>query len=64
MYELRASERQSGWMTIATFETLEEAKEEFKNQIENDVKEEITDLRTEIIDNNGKIVIFHEGKNY
>lgn len=63
-YEVRASERDTGWVTIAIFSDIEEAKAEFQNQLYEDKKENIKNLRTEIVNSDNEIIQYYEGEEY
>lgn len=63
-YIVRFGEKQSGWVTIAEVDKLEDAIAEFDRQLEEDKKNGYTDNRTEIIDGDGNIIKEFEGENY
>ena len=63
-FAVRCSTTESAWMNIASFRSLADAEAEYFNQLDEDQKEGTTDIRTEIIDQNGNIIMAHEGEDY
>ena len=63
-FTVRYSTVESGWVDIASFSSLAEAEAEYYNQLDEDQTNGTTDVRTEIIDQNGNIIMAHEGENY
>ena len=63
-FTVRYSTTESGWVDIASFGTLADAEAEYYNQLGQDQKDGTTDIRTEIIDQNGNIIMAHEGEDY
>ena len=59
-FTVRYSTAESGWVEIASFRSLADAEAEYYNQLGEDQKEGTTDVRTEIIDQNGNIIRAHE----
>lgn len=63
-YTIRFSTRESGWINIATVDSLKAAREELERQLQHDEKENDTTNITQIIDDSGKVITEYEGKDY
>ena len=63
-YTVRFSTRASGWVNIATVDTMEKAIDEFDHQLKMDEHEKDTTNKTQIIDDTGKVITDYEAENY
>ena len=65
MYIVRATtSSEAGWMDVASFVNLAEAEKEFENQLAYDKRENDTSMRTQIVDENYKVIKEFTGEDF